>query len=678
MELLWPEMDPESAANNLNKSIHAARRALEPDLKSGADSHFIITQGQQVLLRAPGNFWIDVGQFEQRAAEAIKTADTQLYENALLLYEGDLLIEDLYEDWAAARREQLRALHQDLLMRLAQLCERQSQYQQSIKRLKELLACEPSNEEAHRQLMRLYALTGNRHQALRQYEQCREAIRKELDAEPDPATVKLHQQIISGQIQLISAREVERDSDRGKVIDSLAVLPLVNASADPNAEYLSDGITESIINTLSQLRQLRVMARSTVFRYKGREIDPQTVGRELGVRAVMTGHVLQLGDSLVVRAELVDTADGSQLWGEQYRRELVDIFELQEEISKEVSEKLRLRLAVEEKRLLAKRYTENTQAYHLYLKGVYYRHKWTDEGYQKAIDYFNQAIAVDPNYALAYAGLADTYGALGFAEALAIAPQKAWLLAKAAAEKAVNIDNTLAEAHASLALVRLNYEWNWLEVERGLERALALNPYHVGAYHWYSHYLIVMGRMEESLAASLRATELDPLNLGMTVHLGFHYYCARQYDQAIEQCSKTIELDPGFHEAHQFLGWAYEQKKMYEEAIAEIQKAISLSGGRPYWVAALGHVYAVSGQKEEAQKILDELKELSKRRYVSPFDIALTYTGLGEMDQAFIWLQEAYEQRSGWFPYIKVYPIFDALRSDPRFADLLRRVGLEQ
>ncbi|HST24031.1 MAG TPA: BTAD domain-containing putative transcriptional regulator [Blastocatellia bacterium] len=670
MELLWPELDLHSAANNLHKTIHAARRALQPDLKSGAGSHFIITQAQQILLRAPDKLSIDADDFEQQAIEAINGTDTEKYETALGLYEGDLLIEDLYEDWAAIRREQLRALHQDLLINLARLHEARGQHRQGIERLKESLACDQSNEEAHRQLMRLYAETGSRHQALQQYQQCRDAVRKELDSEPDQTTIELYEKIVAGQIKRLSSSKSEPDT---KAIDSLAILPLVNDTDAPEAEYLSDGITESIINGLSQLRQLRVMARSTVFRYKAKEVDPQTVGRELGVRAVMTGRVLHLGETLIIRTELVDVADGSQLWGEQYNRRLADIFAVQEEISREITEKLRLQVTGEDQKRLAKRYTENTEAYHAYLKGRYYWNKRTAEWLKKGADSFKQAIAIDPGYALAYAGLSDSYTLLVIREAMP--PSEGFAKAKAAAAMALKIDDSLGEAHASLAHAML-HNWEWKDSEMGFRRSIELNPGYASARHWYSEYLYATGHLDEAIEEVKRAIEFDPLSLIINAHLGDVLYHARQYDQSIEQNRKVIEMDSSFAVARMDLGRAYGQIGMYEEAIAELKQTAKLFGDSlegSWWT---GLFYAAWGKTDEARAVLDELKKESNERHVSPYGVALIHTALGEKDQAFEWLEKAYEAHDGELFNLKVEPSLDPLRRDSRFTDLLRRVGL--
>ncbi|MCA1837217.1 MAG: tetratricopeptide repeat protein [Actinobacteria bacterium] len=676
IELLWPDLDAVAAANNLHKAIHMARHALEPELKSAADSHFILTRGQQVVLSARGELWVDAKEFERRAAEAIRSAEAASYESALALYGGDLLVEDLYEDWAAARREQLRALRQELLVKLAHLYESGGEYGRSIERLKELVADDASNEEAHRRLMSLYARTGNRRQSLRQYQQCREALERELQAAPEPATVELHERIISGRLPSLPP-VAGRERDDFAARDSLAILPLTNAGADPDAEYLSDGITESIINSLSQLPALRVLARSTVFRYKGREVDPQEVGRALGVRAVLTGRVMRLGERLVIRAELVDASDGAQLWGGQYDRDFSDVLAVQEEIARQISESLQLKLTGEERKLLTRRHTDNTEAYHAYLRGRYCWNKRTEEELSKSVEYFRRAIKMEPNYALAYAGLADSYIVLGSFGISALAPSEAFPRAKEAATRALEIDETLAEAHASLAFCLESYDWNWAAACTEFKRAIELKPDCTTAHHWYGlEYLTAVGRLDEAYAEIKRAHELEPLSLSIHTDYGFLPYLMRQYDRAIEEYRKSLELDQGFVYTHWKLGLAYEQRAMYEEAIAEFQKAIALSCGSAQAVVLLGHAYAVSGRRTEALKVLDELNELSKRRYVSSYRVAAIHLGLGEKEQAFEWLERAYEEHDAWLVWLKVDPVLDDLHEDPRFADLMRRVGL--
>lgn len=465
-----------------------------------------------------------------------------------------------------------------------------------------------------------------------------------------------------------TVRRMRRDDP----IDSLAVLPLVNASQDPNAEYLSDGITESIINSLSQLPQLRVMARSTVFRYKGQEVDPIEVGNALDVRAVMLGRVLQLGEQLVIKAELVDVADGSHLWGAQYNRQPADILAVQDEISGEIYEKLRLRLTGDHKQRLIKRYTDNTEAYQLYLKGRFHTSKATREGLQKGIEYFTEAISVDPTYALAYSGLAEAYYGLSSAH---LPPNEAMPKARAAAMKALEMDDTLAEAHASLGLVKVFYEWDWDGAEKEYRRAIELNPGYASAHHWYGWYLALMGRLDQATGEMKSAQELDPLSLEITSDLGLSFFFARQYDRAVEQFRKALEMEQNFIWARFFIGWAYEQQGLIDEAITEYRRAAQVEDALVI-KAALGHAYAVGGKMDEAEAILAELQLLSKTKHVSPYDFALMYTALGEHEKTFECLEQAYENRSEALVWLKVDPRLDPLRARPEFISLMRRVGL--
>jgi serine/threonine-protein kinase len=456
----------------------------------------------------------------------------------------------------------------------------------------------------------------------------------------------------------------------GEAIDSVAVMPFANAGGDPDAEYLSDGISDSLINSLSRLPGLKVISLGAVLRYKGQQIDPEAVGRALNVRAVLMGRMVRRGDSLAVSAELVDVRDNRRLWGEQYNRKLADILTLQDEIAREISE--RLRRPGEDQKRPAKRYTENAEAYEAYLKGRYFFDKRTVEGVRRSKDYFRQAIRIDPRYALAYAGLANSYTPSD----LLLPTAETMPEAKAAAKTALAIDDTLAEAHTAQARVLLFYDWDWRGAEAELRRAIELNPNYAEAHHMYSHYLMYVGQAEQSLAESRRALEIDPLDALLNVHLGWHYLYARQYDQAIEQMRKAIEMDPGFFRAHLFLGRAYEQKGMYKEALAAYQRAAELEVDSGETVVMLGHLHAVSGNKAEANRVLETLREQYKRHQVSAYDPAIIYAGLGEREQALEWLGRAHEERTGGLLLLKAEPIFDGLRPDPRYAELLRRMNL--
>lgn len=497
------------------------------------------------------------------------------------------------------------------------------------------------------------------------------------DVSPPPAVPVTEQvTLMLPQATDIAPKTVRKTRIR-KVIDSLAVLPLVNATRDPDADYLSDGITESIINSLSKLPKLRVVPRSTVFRYKGSLADPQEVGRELGVRAVFAGRVMQHGDSLIIKTELVDIAHDSQLWGEQYRRKMVNIFSLQEEIAEDISEKLRLRLSGADKKRLAKRYTENSEAYKFYLKGRYFvTTKRTEEWIKRGIEHFQQAIDLDPNYALAYSGLADAYAFLASSTG-GWSPREAYPKAKAAALKALEIDEALGEAHSSLGFFSLLYDWNLPQAEHEFKRAIELSPNYPHAHDGYGFYLKAVGKHEESMRACLMIQQLDPLSPFGHVSLGWAYYFARQYDMAVQQCKKALEIDKHSAFAYWNLGLVYLQQEKLENAISALSKSVTFSDSGLAFEAHLGFAYAVAGKRTEAVEVLADLHEHAKHTYVSAYYFAIIHLGLGETDEAFKWLEAAYEERSGFMPFLKVDPIVDSLRTDSRFVNLLQRIGLE-
>ncbi|MBZ5554181.1 MAG: protein kinase [Acidobacteriia bacterium] len=461
----------------------------------------------------------------------------------------------------------------------------------------------------------------------------------------------------------------------GKTISSLAVLPFVNVTADPNSEYIPDGITESLINRLAQLPNLTVMSRSSVFRYKGREPDVQEAGRQLKVQAVLTGRVVQRGDDLDISAELVDVHNNSHLWGEQYHRKLSDILTLQSDIAREISEKLKLRLTGAEKDRLAKNYTENTEAYQLYLKGRYHAAKFTEDGLARGLNYFNQAIAIDPSYALAYDGVAYYYVT---AADWFMSPREAMPKAKAALQTALRIDNALSEAHTSLAIVSYWYEYDWATAERELKRALELNPNDASAHQFYGSFLAWTGRVDAGIREANRAIELDPLSPQARTYLGVNLFFARRYDEAVKQLEEVTRTSPNYWWAHVFLGRSFAQTGRLPEAIAEFQSAKRIEDAISEIDAALGHAYALSGRKSEAEKVLEELKQRSMRSYVSPYNMAVVCAGLGEKDAAFQWLDKAYDERPFYLTWLEVDPDLDILRSDPRFSKLLRRVGFKR
>lgn len=495
----------------------------------------------------------------------------------------------------------------------------------------------------------------------------------EFNARPAIQTAQEHSASTknSGRTSLTGRRR----RPRSKTIDSLAILPFVNAGGEAETEYFSDGITETIINNLSQLPKLKVMARSTIFRYKDKEVDPLEVGHELNVRAVLTGRMLHLGDRMVIQAELVDAFDGSRLWGDQYNRQWTDVFAIQEEIAREISEKLRFKLTGEEQKQLAKRHTDNPEAYRLYLKGRYCWNKRTPEGSKKGIEHFKEAIELDSGYALAYAGLADSYNVLGNYGDLP--PRDAFPRAKTAAIKALRLDETLAEARSALAYALNGYDWNWAAAGAEFKRALELKPNYATAHYSYAiTHLAALGKLDEAISEMMEAKELDPLSLIINTNLGWVLYFAGRYEEAIKQIHNALEIDENFNVAYFKLGQVYERLGRYDEAIELYRKAMKLAGGNLWINQGLGHALAMSGRSDEARRILYELTELSARRYVSPYIFAEIYRGLGEIDLTFEWLEKAFEDRCDWLVWLGVEPGLDSLRSDPRFTELVRRIGL--
>jgi len=460
----------------------------------------------------------------------------------------------------------------------------------------------------------------------------------------------------------------------GQTVDSIAVLPFEYVGDDADSKYLSEGLAESLINSLSQLQNFRsVIALSSVMRYQGQQVDPSKVGQELGVNALLLGKVLRRGEEFSISVALVDAQSSRHIWGESYRRRVADLFAVQEEIARAVTTNLRLQLSGEEEKRLRKRYTENPEAYRAYLEGRYFWNRRTEDGFQKAIQCFEKAISNDPSYALAYAGLADTYSLLVRYSYLTSAD--GFAKAKAAARNALALDDQLAEAYSSLAFISRNYDWAWQESERNFRLAIQFNPGYATAHHWYALLLAALGRSNEAIEEMNRALELDPLSLIINTNKGYVYLFARRPKEAIDVFKRALEMDPLFSLAHLRLGQTYENDGMTGEAIREFQAAVELSERNPEHLAALGHAYALSGQTDAARKILAELTRESTQAAPQAYDIAMVYLGLGERDEAFKWLDRAYLSRSSTLGYISVDPRADPLRGDPRFRDLLRRMN---
>ncbi|UCC41580.1 MAG: tetratricopeptide repeat protein, partial [Candidatus Aminicenantes bacterium] len=453
---------------------------------------------------------------------------------------------------------------------------------------------------------------------------------------------------------------------------SIAVLPFEDLSPERDQEYFCDGLAEELINRLTKIENLRIPARASAFSFKGKDKDFKEIGEKLNVEMVLDGSVRKAGDRLRISVQLVNVADGYPVWSEMYERDLEDTFSLWDDISLAVVDNLKIELLGEEKAKLMKRYTDNLEAYNLYVQGRYFWNRRTEDGLNRAIDYFEQALELDPEYALAYAGIADAYSMLSSYNFLS--PHGAYPKAKVAARKALEIEDTLAEAYTSLANIKYRYDFDWLGAEKDFKKAIELNPNYPLAHHWYGALLRGAGRFSEAHEEFTRALELDPLSISIRTSAAYVHLNLRQYEESIEQSKKTLELDPNYGWVHKILAETYLQKSMYNEAITLLQKAITISSG---YLPALGCAYATAGNKEKALEILEELITQSRQKYVSNYGIARVYACLGEKDKAFEYLDKAYEDRDGDLFDTKVDPGLDNLHSDPRFRAFLKKIGLE-
>ena len=457
-----------------------------------------------------------------------------------------------------------------------------------------------------------------------------------------------------------------------EIKDSIAVIPFLNLSADPENEYFCDGLAEELSNALARIKNLKVAARTSAYSFKNRNVDASEIGNALRVSSILEGSVRKVGDRVRITAQLINAEDGFQLWSEQYDRQLTDIFDIQEEISLAIVKALRIRMFQDERADLLRRGTESAQAYQLYLKGRFHWHKRTAEALATGLEYFDQALLHDPGYAIAHTGVSDSHTLLVVREA--VPPEEGFAKAKAAAFKALEIDPQLAEAHASLGHALL-HNWEWEASEKELRTAIRLNARYASAHHWYSEYLTAMGAFERSIEELSLAGELDPLSLIIRADLGRAFYYARQYDRVVEQESGTLEMDPTFWLSHLNLGRSFTQTGRHDDAVAELQKALQLLPDNTEIIAFLAFAYAAAGRDKEAQEQLAQLLQRSERGHVPPYHLAIVYAGLADNDEAFRWLETAYGKRAVDLFTLKVEPMFDGLRGDPRFGELLTKIG---
>jgi TolB-like protein/Tfp pilus assembly protein PilF len=467
--------------------------------------------------------------------------------------------------------------------------------------------------------------------------------------------------------ELISLRSFQNQ------LPSIAILPFMNLSADPENEIFCDGLAEELINSLMKLDKLHVAARTSTFSYKGSDMDVRRIGQALNVQTVLEGSVRKLGNRLRITAQLINVTDGYQLWSERYDRQLEDIFEIQEEIALAIVDALKVKLLHNEKAVLRKRYTDNVDAYQFYLKGRLWNRR-TADGFKSAIGYFTKAIEIDADYAVAYSGLADYYVVLGFYEAMP--PSAAGEKAKAFAKKAIDLDDTIAETHASYGASLGAYDWNWEEARRQYETAIEISPNYLAAHQYYAMNLSVAGRFDEAIKQANRCLEIDPLLPVINANLAWFYYLDRRYEEAEEQANLTIEIEPNHFSAHWIRGTALAALRRSNEAIASLQNAVTISGDRPFVMAELGRVYAQSKKKAEARKILKVFDSKAKESYISPLSRAKIHLGLGDTEEAFSWIEKAFEERSVRLPYVLLDPQFEYLHSHSRFSRLAEKMGV--
>jgi TolB-like protein/DNA-binding winged helix-turn-helix (wHTH) protein/Tfp pilus assembly protein PilF len=480
--------------------------------------------------------------------------------------------------------------------------------------------------------------------------------------------------LISG-ITVHYVRGVNASKGKARLSTSLVVLPLENLSGDKEQDYFADGMTDDLIANLAKIRSLRVISRSTAMAYKGTHKPLPQIANELNADAVVEGTVMRVGNRVRITAELVQVSTDRHLWADTYESQIGDVLSLQNQVSSAIVDQIRINLTPEDKERLAKNPSVSPEAYEEYLKGRYYWNKRSGEGFAKAIRYFENATRKDPQYALAYAGLADCYGIIGAIMYGSVPAAEAAPKAKAAAIRALQIDPSLADAQTSLATAKFNYDWDWAGAAEGFKRAIQLDPGYATAYQRYSLYSVAMGRFDDSLEQIKKARDLEPLSISINASFGWRLYLAREYDRSIAQLRDTLEMDPSYQWAHLTLGQAYEQKGQYDLALKELQRAVELSHSSSLMISALAHAYALSGNHSEALKLLAQLDALSKKQYVSPFYVAIVYLGLGKNDLALNWLQKAYADRSNGLVFFKVEPELDPLRSDPRFISLLRKLN---
>lgn len=657
LAMFWPELDEEHARNALSQALYRLRAAL--------GSQAILSRGREELRTSATTLWCDVVAFEH----ALKNGD---FADALDLYKGPFLegihVNDApaFEHWLETERERLRRHACEAAAQLVDREEAAGNFAGTAQWLRRLLELAPEDEAVLRRLMGVLELLGDRTGALRIYESFARRLAHELDLSPSPETKALSARLRTGE-DMSTSSEV--------TLPSLAVLPFVNLSADPDQAYFCDGMTEEITNVLAQIPGLRLSARTSVFAFRNQPIDIPTLALKLGVHAVLAGSVRRAGQRLRITAQLISAADGCHLWSERYDRPLADVFDIQDEIARSIANTLSKEFL--ESACGPPKPTEFLEAHTLYLKGLFHRRKRTPDDLKKACTYFKHAAELDPGYAEAHAALAYTYALGSWFIYDVFAPRRAYPLVQAAVTKALKLNDRLVEAHVALGFSRWLFEWDWESSEEAFQRALRLDPNDPDALSQYSSYLVLRNRIYEALELIVRLERMDPFWIGPKVYKGVWQFLARRYDVAIDWLRQAQELEPRFFVAPLFLGDVYRFSGRLNEADAAYRRALELMGRQPLIFGRLGALRATQGRAEGAMKWLAELRSLSETQYVRSTIMADIYLPLGDRDAALMWLERACEERDTTLSLLRVHPAYDPVRSNPRFQAVLETVGLD-
>lgn len=671
IDRLFPELDPAKARRNLQNRMSELRRVLEPDLQSAAASRFIRTEHQGYRFKGGTACWIDVEAFE-RALQTARSHETdgqwadavEVLQTAVELYDGGYLPEDRYDDWAQEPRRRLHDQYVSALSRLATGLSRLGRPQEAVSWAEQAFDLEPRRESLCAQLMGLYRQTTQTMEALTVYETHREVLKTDLGIEP------------SAEIDALRARILDERSARADDPHrepALAVLPFADLNATDAHAYFADGLTEDVIARLGKLKGLRVMAPSAVWAYRARPAKPSDIARELGVTTVLKGTVRHDARHVRIVVALIDAASGAHRWTETYDRELSDVFAIQREIAEAIAGSLQAELSLADHQRLGQPPTSNVEAYHRYLRGRYLLNRRTETGFREARADFEAAVAIDPGYAAAHAGLAETYGLMawfGYESEMSHFPK-----ARDAALKALELDPHLADAHAILGQVAMNHDFRWDVALESFRRAVDLHPNGALAREWHAECLVALGRFEEAIAEMSRALQLDPRSLVLRASLGWMHYFARDPDEALAHCDRALDLDPDYPIAHWIRGLTHLSQGDHESAVAALERAQRALPTQAAIPAEIGYARARLGHEDEAKRILSQLADASAS--VDPIARAIIHLGWGDSSEALDWLEQAYERRTRHLAFLGVDPLFDELRAEPRFQALLARIGVD-